>query len=196
MALGGGVTYGQQQAVQHRNILLVQRDQKAANTGDMRVFFSEGIRDRLVEEGSWLFLEEGNAYLAVKAFSREDGVSACAYGWDNEFFIRLGDRQAPVVFMLGRKAHTPGLEDCMDDVLASSSTLEENGRFPFHAEGMYGDPVSLSLYLNGDRLPELDGVPVDLNPELIYDSPYLNSVHGSGLIQIRKGEKSLTLDFN
>jgi hypothetical protein len=169
---------------------------KAANTGDMRVFFSEGMKGRLMQKESWLFLEEGDAYLAVKAFSREDGVSSCAFSWDNEFFIRLKDRQAPVVFILGRKVHAPSLEDFMDKVLASSSTLEENGRFTFTAEDMYGDPVSLSLYLNGDRLPELHGVPVDLNPELIYDSPYLNSVHGSGIIEIRKGEESLTLDFN
>lgn len=61
---------------------------------------------------------------------------------------------------------------------------------------MDGNAVSLSLYLEGDRLPEVNGTPVDLNPEMIYNSPYLSSVHGSGVIEIRKGEVILTLDFN
>ena len=196
VALKDGVTYGQQQAVQHRNILLVQRDEKAVNTGDMRIFFSAGMKERLVDTASWLFLEEGDAWLAVKAFSRADGVSSCGFHWDNDFFLRLVDRQAPVVFILGRKTQRLGMESFMEMVFAHQSKLEENGRFSFTGEDMNGERVSLSLYLEGDGIPELNGRPVDLNPEKIYDSPYMSSLHGSGIVHINKGQGELIMDFN
>jgi hypothetical protein len=196
VALKDGVTYGQQQAVQHRNIMLVQRDEKAANTGDMRVFFSKGMKERLVDTASWLFLEEGNACLAMKAFSRADGVSSCGFQWDNEYFLRLDDRQAPLVFILGRKTQRAKLESFMEKVLGFHSTLEDHGKFTFAGEDMKGDAFSLSLYLNGDGIPEVNGMPVDFCPEKIYDSPYLNSLHGSGIVHIKKGKDKLTLDFN
>jgi hypothetical protein len=196
VALKDGVTYGQQQAIQHRNIMLVQRDVKAENTGDMRIFFSEGMKDRLVDTASWLFLEEGNALLGVRAFTRKDGRTACRYQWDNDFFIRLDDRQAPVVFILGRKARTGDMATFRELVLASSSRLEASGKFTFSGTDMDGELVSLSLYLNGDRLPEVNGTPVNLSPEKIYDSPYLSSVHGSGIVNIHKGDRELILDFN
>jgi hypothetical protein len=190
------VTYGQQQAVQHRNILLVQRDIKAANTGDMRVFFSRGMKERLVDSAGWLFLEEGKAYLAWKAFSTEDGVSSCGFSWDNEYFLRVRDRQAPMVFVMGRKLHYSNLETFMAGVLASGSKLDSNGRFSYQGRDMEGKQISLSLYLEGDRLPEVNGNPVDLHPERIYDSPYMWSRHGSGIIHLKKGEQELVLDFN
>lgn len=196
IATGGRVTYGQQQAVQHRNIMVVQRDQKAVNTGDMRIFFSQGMKERLVDTASWLFLEEGKAFIAIKAFSSEDGISSCGFSWDNEYFIRLDDRQAPVVFVLGLKARTGSLESFMERVLDHRSQLESNGRFTFSAEDTEGERVSLSLYLYGDGIPEVNGSPVDLCPGLIYDSPYLTSVHGSGIIGIRKGDQMLVLDLN
>ena len=196
LALKDGVTYGQQQAVQHRNIMLVQRDKKAANTGDMRIFFSEGMKERLVDTASWLFLEEGNSYLAVKAFSSVDGVSSCGYQWDNEYFIRLDERQAPVVFVLGRRIHSASMGYFMEKVFCHQSKLEDNGRFTFSGEDFKGDAVSLSLYLDGDGIPEVNGMPVDFCPEKIYDSPYLSSLHRSGIVSIIKGNEKLILDFN
>jgi hypothetical protein len=123
-------------------------------------------------------------------------VSRCGFHWDNEFFIRLDDRQAPVLFILGRKCPTETLEKFMESVLGTTSRLEENGRFTFTGPDMDGEGVSLSLYLNGDRPPEVKGIQVDFHPQKIYDSPCLFSDHGSGIIKIRKGNRELVLDFN
>ena len=45
------------------------------------------------------------------------------------------------------------------------------------------------------RLPKVDGQPVDLNPEKVFDSPFMSSEHASGMVTIRKGERVLTIDM-
>ena len=36
---------------------------------------------------------------------------------------------------------------------------------------------------------------VDLFPKKVFDSPYVDSFHGSGVVTIEKGDRKLTLDF-
>jgi hypothetical protein len=97
---------------------------------------------------------------------------------------------------MGRKPHHPSLDAFIGSVLSTLSQLEENGRFSYLGRDMEGKEVTLSLYLKGDRLPEVNDIPVNLQPERIYDSPYLWSEHGSGIIHLQKGEEKLILDFN
>jgi hypothetical protein len=45
-------------------------------------------------------------------------------------------------------------------------------------------------------VPRVDGDPVDLQPAKVFDSPFMNSVHGSGVVTIQKGDRKLVLDFS
>jgi len=63
-------TFNEQVAVQRENVMLVQQNRKAEATCGMRVFFAEGMTERLIERESWFFLQEGRAYLAVGIMPR------------------------------------------------------------------------------------------------------------------------------
>ena len=187
-------TYGQQQAVQHKNALLVQRHSKAGQTGDMRIIFGgKGMKQRLVERDGWLILKEGNAWLGVKGFSRTETNEPCGSKWDDEVHLRMNDGNAPVALIAGRRADFADLEAFAAYLTKFVGTLE-NERFVLSpgdsAEG------SLSLHLNAKALPKVDGKPIDLRPKILFDSPFLESVHGSGIVTIRKGERHLSLDFS
>lgn len=76
-----------------------------------------------------------------------------------------------------------------------TSRYEDNTRVFYTFTDELGEETRLEV---GGKLPvpRIDGKPVNLDPETVFDSPYLNSVHGSGVVTIEKGERKLVLDFN
>ena len=189
--IANGKTYGEQQAVQHKNVLLVQRHAKAKTTGDMRVIWGgKGMRSRLTEHSGWLILKEGKAWLGVKGFSRTKLNTACGSTWDNDVILRMNDGKAPVAFVAGR------IKD-FSDMNAFSKYLQcfagklENGRFILTEKSK----DFLSLHLESGTLPEIYGKPINLNPDMLFDSPFISSKHGSGLVIIEKGYRKLKIDM-
>ncbi len=195
LGLGNGKTYGQQQAVQHQNAMIVQRHKFGSQVGPMRIYFAKGMKSRLSEKDGWHFLEEGGALLAVKAFSRKDGKSSCGYDWDNEFWLRPLDQDAPVVFIAGRKEAFPSMDAFEKSVIKSTSDISD-GKFTLHNIGADGQAFSLSLYTELNALPEVNGKPVDLKPAKLFAGPHLESIHGSGIITVRSAAGEMVLDFN
>lgn len=190
--LANGKTYGEQQAVQHRNILLVQRHPRAKQTGDMRILFGgKGMKERLVERDGWMILKEENAWLGVKGFSRTESNQPCGSKWDNELFLRMNDGNAPVALICGRNTDFKDL-DAFAAYLSQFVGSLENGWFEL-SSGKEAK-VTLALHLAAEALPKVNGKPVDLNPEMLFDSPFMKSVHGSGLVTIRKGARVLEID--
>lgn len=58
-----------------------------------------------------------------------------------------------------------------------------------------GEEVKLELG-SSQNIPCINGKPVNLYPKKVFDSPYLDSDHGSGVVTIKKDDKKLVLDFN
>jgi hypothetical protein len=194
LGLKDGKTYNQQQAIQHKNIQIVQRNKNGKQTGPMRVYFSKGMKGRLQERDGWFFLEEGNAFLAVKAFSAAD-ASACPASWDNEFWLRPQDPDAPVVFVAGRKPKFGTLEDFMAYV-GKLAVRAEGNRFTVAGADTDGEPCALTLLTDLSGIPEVNGKPISFTPVKLCDSPYLESEYGSGIVTIKKGARQRVLDFS
>lgn len=189
--LGNHKTYGQQQAVQHKNVLLVQRHAKAKQTGDMRVIFGgKGMKQRLEERDGWLILKEGKAWLGVKGFSRTKRDEGCGSQWDNDVILRMNDGNAPVAFIAGRTKDFVDI-DAFHNYLQGFVGKLEGGWFTL----AHGTKESLSLQLESAALPKVSGKPIDLRPKMLFDSPFLQSTHGSGVVTIQKGQRKLTLEL-
>ncbi len=193
LGLGNGKTYLQQQAVQHKNIQIVQRNKNGKQTGPMRIYFAKGMKERLQERDGWYFLEEGNAFLAVKAFSSAN-ASACPASWDNEQWLRPEDPDAPVVFVAGRKPKFRTLGDFMAYV-GKLAVRAEGNRFTVSGADTDGAPCALTLLTDLSGIPEVNGKAVNFTPPKLYDSPYLESEYGSGIVTIQKGARKRVLDF-
>ena len=189
--LANGKTYGEQQAVQHKNVLLVQRHAKAKTTGDMRVIWGgKGMRSRLVERNGWFILKEGKAWLGVKGFSRTKPKTACGSTWDNDVILRMNDGKAPVAFVAGRVRNFPDI-DAFTTYLQGFAGKLENERFILTEKSK----DFLSLHLESGALPEIYGKPINLNPDMLFDSPFMSSEHGSGVVIIEKGHRKLKIDM-
>lgn len=191
--LGSDKTYGEQQAIQHRNVMLVQRHPKARGADGMRILFGgDGMKDRLVYLNGWLVLEEGEAWLGIKGFSRTKPNQSCGYRWDNDVFLRMHDGDAPVALIAGRREDHPDL-DAFGAYLETFSGTIDGGWLTLETQGP--EPTTLALHLSAKALPKVNGVPVDLSPPLLFDSPFLRSEHGSGITTIRKGVRELVVDM-
>ena len=192
--LGNHKTYGQQQAVQHKNVMVVQRHRRGKQVGGMRVFLGEGMKARLAESSGWLLLQEGNAYLAVKGFSQSVSGESCGYTWDSDYWLRMKDPDAPVVMVAGRRAQFDSFEKFTAYVRGHSSQIDAK-QFTHSFEDADGQALSLSLYLDQSQVPEVNGKPIDFCPEKVFHGPHFSAVHGSGVVTIQKGERKLVLDF-
>ncbi len=190
--LGNHKTYNQQQAVQHKNVLLVQRHVKAKSTGDMRIIFGgKSMKERLIERDGWLILKEGNAWLGVKGFSQEKANTSCGHKWDDAVHLRMNDGNAPVVFIAGQQKDFSTLA-AFTKYLNTFTGKPAQGWFTISNETQ----TSLALHLKSGELPKINGQPINLRPKMLFDSPFLQSVHGTGIVTIQKGTRVLTIDMS
>jgi len=54
----------------------------------------------------------------------------------------------------------------------------------------------LTFYADQSRLPKINGTVVDLAPQKVYDSPFVQSDWESGVVTIQCGDEQRILDFN
>lgn len=195
VGLRNGKTYNQHVAVQHENVMIVQKNRaKSKQVGPMRVFFAPGTRQRLIEEDGWLFLQEGDAYLAVHILPRDGDVDTRGHVWEDGWLVPADD-SAPIVFVAGRRERFPSQADFVAHVREHSITCTTSVvRYSF--EDLLGQETTLTLYADGQKLPEVNGSAINLAPQKVYDSPYLEAEHRSGRITIQKAPRTMTLDFD
>lgn len=191
----GGKSYLQYHTVQHENVMVVQKHPRSENVKLMQVYFSKGMKERLVEKEGWRFLQEGAAYVAVKAFSSKDGKAPAPCTWADDSYLKVDDPDAPIVFILGRKAKHGTLEAFQKYVLGSSTGLKGK-EFTVSTVDAHDKPLELGLLLDGSAIPLVNGKPINFLPERVFDSPFFQSKHGSGIVTIQKGDRKRILDFN
>jgi len=186
-------TFNNQIAVQLENVMLVQQNRKAEGTSDMRVFFAKGMKERLVERGHWLFLQEDRAYLAVGILPRLPDVQG--WTWEGDHWLVPADEYAPLAFVGGRMDRWETLDAFIAHVERQRYQVER-GVLKYAFEDAGGAAVELELELEKVMLPRIDGREIDLQPAKVYDCPYLSSERGSGVVTVVKGARRLTLDFD
>ena len=195
VGLRNGKTYNQHLAVQHKNVMLVQKNRNAKNAGAMRVYFAPGMRTRLVERDGWVAAKEGRAYIAVRPLGRLAGRARSGYAWDDANWLRCKDELAPVVLVAGReKKHRT-----LDEFLASVRSHElafRNGLLTYSFTDAAGERTTLTMDIERQkRPPEINGRAVDLKPRRVFDCPYLSANRGSGVVTITFRGRKLVLDF-
>jgi len=189
------VTEIQHVAVQYENVLIVQANRIDPRQTAMRIYFAPGMKERFVDEQGWLFLEEGDSYLAVKALSLEDGEEVAATTWDDDVFLRLSELYAPVVFVTGRRMHHATIDDFTSYVLAHEHAVKDK-KLTYRFNDRSGTATELTVFTEWLRLPEINGEPIDLAPARVYDAPHLQSEFDSGRIRIGTTTGSLLVDID
>ncbi|MFC1716131.1 hypothetical protein ACFL6S_20840 [Candidatus Poribacteria bacterium] len=195
VGLRNGKTYAQHLAVQHQNVMLVQKNRKARQSGDMRVFFYTGMKSRVLERDGWILAEEGEAYIAVRVLPRFNDPERQGYIWDDENWLRCKDDFAPIVFVAGRKAGFTTTDDFLIYLKSHQFALVDES-LTYSFQDIDGKVAALTMDIDDQKnLPIVNGQIIDLKPDRVFDSPYLHSENGSGLVTIEFNDRRLLLDF-
>ena len=177
----------------------------------MGVYFSPRL-ETVVERDGWIFVHEGNAYAAVRiveaVHSAGDGISETVsfldyaansafledlrtnnYHWNHDRTIAVAENALSAVIIdtshAGRHA---GFDVFMEAVLNAELSLLKTvvpGWFVLHYRGSGEGASLLELNLANNEAPMIDGRVVDYDRALLFDSPFMRSVYGSGVIEFR-----------
>jgi len=192
--LNNGKTYRQHWAVQHRNVLIVQKNRRAKQSGKMRVFFSPGIREKIEERDGCFLLCEAEAYLALRPLEAE-GAPTPLLSWQDDHWAHVSEQFAPLVFVGGTVKRHGSLE-AFAEYVASHQWEMSNRLLLYSFSDDEGQPIELSMDIGPQEgLPLINGQPVELSPHLVFDSPYIQSRAGSGRVTIQFGERKRVLNF-
>ncbi len=107
-------------------------------------------------------------------------------------WLALNNEFSPIIIEVVRKKDFASFEAFQSQILANKFAWKEN--LVAYRSAFY--ETTLTLQVEASAPPTIDGVPVNFEPDYVYQSPYLNGVFGSGVVTIQKGEKKLELDFN
>lgn len=209
VGLGNRKTYNQHVAVQHRNVMLVATHPSAKQTGQMRVYFPKDIQERIVEKNGWVVVKEGKAWLGVRFLDAKPNATEKNYEFkqaDPTKRKETSRNDSDVARWMWPKAEKPAVvfvgsreseHATLDDFVAHLSGHEfavAHGGVGYKFKDDLG--ATTRLYFGGNLpVPLVNGKQVNLYPKKVFDSPYLNSEHGSGVVTIEKGDRKLTLDF-
>ena len=192
MPINEGAAFNAQWGVQRKGTMIIQALPKpyAKKNGDMRVWLGGNGLQNGVERDGWLFVETKGAYAAVRpvrgSYKLQNGVNKLPDSW-----MDIDDNTSPVILEVARKTRFDDYKAFQDAVLELSQTWDGK---TLHYKGLYGDEFAFDT--GYENLPKINGEPIDLAPDRVYDSPFVKSEWNSGVVAISKGDRELVLEFD
>jgi hypothetical protein len=187
-------------SIQHENVLILQRIAAkkvggSYNTGEISIHFDvPGLE--IIDEDGWIFASNGKAFVGVKFL---DG----GHRWNDSHTIA-----SPAHF---KKAADTGR------ILLHAGDITAHESFARFRETLRACPLEVTAdkvdYRFGDgkqriemflynvaasstfNLPRINGLPIDLKPDAVYQSPFLNGVSDSDRITATVGPVRQVVDF-
>lgn len=156
------------------------------------IYFSRTL-DQVNEEDGWIFVQEGDAYTAVK-------VVVGGYSWltsarntnpiDASNFISLNSEYSPIIIEAARVSDYKNFRAFKNKIKNNPITYI-NGVLTY--TGSNG--TKITYYANQTTIGKVNDVSLDFFPKKVFDSPFMDSDWNSGLITVNKGKESIIYDF-
>jgi len=195
-----GSVYNAEWGVQHKGVMILQMLPKpfSHSAKGQLVFFSKWLKP--MEENGWVFAKADSAYCAVKVVQGNasfrsptkedyrDGNGDLNAG----LYLELENESSPIIFEVAKKESYSSFEAFKEEI--KNNTLTMSDTVLTYQSKAYEN--TLTLYSDFSQLPEINGEAVDLNPDFVYQSPFINGNFGQNEISISMGDKNLVLDFN
>lgn len=184
VALAKDTTYNQQWSAQNKGTMIVQKLMTDTPSGDMRVWFANGMTRE--ESDGWVLVQTPYAYAAVKP-------AWGGYTWDDTNWLKCTDAYAPVIIEVARASDYKDMYAYFKTLVLNQTINVSNGVLTYTGMGGSG---SFTFYTNTSQVPEINGVPVNYAPDYTFDSPFMHEDWASGEVTISKAGRELVLDFN
>jgi hypothetical protein len=179
---------------------------------------------KVEDEGGWVFVEEGNAYLAVRVVAGQyqapsaedqedddDTVTPGAYQGNDSLteplsdkaatwvmpkrILRCNDRHSPIIFEAGRRADYPTLADFKKHILGNSLVLHKTAIPGWYTLTYKSNGVEYYFNATAPEAPKVNGVSVNYEHPRIFDSPWMQAGYRHGIVRLNDGVNKLTIDF-
>ena len=182
---------GEKWNVQDKDVMIAQTFKGARYTGHPRVDFASIME--MVEEDGWVFVNNHDAYAAVK-------VVRGGYYWNEPARHRLylNDAFSPIIIQTGRRAVYGSFAEFRRAVVDAPLTLTEDkldytGPNASRIEFFLAEDSGVQPYPKS--LPKIDGKELDLNLKYNYRSPFMENKVGSDVVTVRYGSRRWDYDF-
>ena len=151
----------------------------------MRVWFSKSGLTNRVEENGWVFVESKAPTAPCALFAGPRRGSRRSTTIQGEW-LRCSDEFTPVILEVAEK------KDFVDQAAFRRAVVAlpvKIGKTRLKYRGLGGD--EFVFYLDQSTPPTVNGKPIDYQPEMAFDSPFVQSQWDSGVVTIAKGERRL-----
>jgi hypothetical protein len=140
-----------------------------------------------VQKRSWTFAESQEAYVGVRVLEGDTSFEESRFGrW-----LVCEDTMTPVIIEAGRKSDYKSFSAFQSSAMAQPLAFKDS---ILTYQTLGGE--KLTFYADRSRLPESNGAAVNLAPQKVYDSPFIQSDWDSGVVTIQCGDETHILDFN
>jgi hypothetical protein len=202
----GGYMTDAVRSVQDRNVWVCSKWGPCQDPGvdtNLWIYFSPAL-ETVVEERAdtrdgWVFAKSGAAFAAVKVV--EGGYTWIVTSNDKEARAKEGDRGHSKTIPTYVR---PSRERAPIIIVAGDST-DYDGNFGTFQAAVKAQPIHCKdgvvqfatvTYEGLGRPGKTNGKDVDYTPALVWDSPFMRSERGSGVVYLRKGNEAMILDFS
>ncbi len=183
---GSGRPSTEQWSVQSDGTMIVQKLLKSRFVDRMEACFTANLK--ITEREGWIFAEAGSGYAAVRFVDPQEPSGAGKYSWSeipphwsqkDKPAIKVASPERdflPIIIQAGDPAQFGSFEKFQKAVLASRITI--NAKASEFKYQMAGGPA---IIWNYDQkaipliLPRVDGKTPDLQPAMLFDSPFLKA---------------------
>ncbi|MFI4911385.1 MAG: hypothetical protein ACIAQZ_06925 [Sedimentisphaeraceae bacterium JB056] len=186
--------YRDLQAVQYKNCAMFRKQLAAEDGGLLRLFVSNDFE--MTDKDGTLFFENDSVYAAVMCIQHHDktGYEIEKTDFGPGRFVTFNEPNVYFVLEVADKKEYENLNEFSEYISGNDLRFENN-----YDEIIYDSKTckcSLEMFTDV-RMPLVNGKPVDVRPAKVYDSPYMQSNYGSGVVTVTGVEgENLVLDFN
>jgi hypothetical protein len=180
-------------SVQDRNVLVTMKWGPNIDKGvdpRLRITFFFSL-DAVEENGGWIVVKSGGAFAAVN-------IVAGGYKWNKPWvhldkfnpkeicFITLNSESSPIIFVANDATDYHNDFAAFKAAIKAQPIIYKNGVLKF-----------ATITHEGLTKPgTINDEPVQLRPSFAFESPFIRSQRGSGVVYIRKGDEAMILDFS
>ncbi|MDE0837154.1 MAG: hypothetical protein OSA84_12465 [Akkermansiaceae bacterium] len=174
-------------SAQSKGTLISQKLRTSKNANEWNVWFSKDGVTLPETEGNWLFCESTNAYAAVCVV--DGGFSSLTEG-SNGRWLTCSNEYSPVILEVAQKSAFSNAAAFRSAVLALPVSGDSDSTLTY--TGLSGD--QFVFYTDQSRLAKINGETIDLAPDKVYDSPYVQGDFGAGTVTVQYGGSKTIID--
>ena len=157
------------------------------------VYFPASL-DGIVERSGWLFVTEGPTYVAIRPV-------AGTYHWLTadanhapdraQRFIELSNASSPIIFEAGRAVSFDSPVTFQNDILGRPLTYR-SGVMQYKSL----NATRFTMFKDGVKPPLVNDHTLNYSPNKVFNSPFMQSIFGSGKVTVQFGTQRAIYDFS